>query len=253
MLKRSVKFAVVEDNEIFAKRAKEIIIKTLITLRLEEAEYVINCYTSGEQAIASVIEYDIVILDIELGGELNGFEVGERLKEAYGEPPLFIILTNSSDRGEESSDLDAKGYLTKISMEKKLPKHITRVVKSIIPTGGVIVKEGREEQFIYFDHIRFIQRQGSAIYIYTIDSMIITYNGRSIEEWKRILPSDQFIKPYKSNIINLKYVIKISENKKEIIMKHAVKNEKVKSSITKFNEIDAAYTNYLWKKKREQL
>jgi len=244
MLKRNIKFAVIEDNGIMAERIEDIIVEILTSLKIEEDEYLINCYHTGERVVASEIEYDVIILDIELGDGMNGFEVSKILKTTYAKKPLFIVLTNSDNRGEESSDYRLNWYLTKHSMEKKLPNIIRTSVKAIIPIDGVLIKEGWETLFVYFDHIRFVQRKGAAIYIYTIDKIIITYKERSIDDWKKILPDDRFITPHKSNCINLEYMDKISENKKEIIMKHPQFDEYVKSSVSRAKEIKKAFDDY---------
>lgn len=244
MLKRSIKFAVIEDNGIMVKRIEEIIIEMLTLLKVEEDEYLINCYVTGERAIASEIEYDIIILDIDLGDGMNGFEVGKILKTIYAKKPLFIVLTSSDNRGEESSDHRFNWYLTKRSMELKLPNIISTSIKATIPIDGVFVKEGWETLFVYFDHIRFVQRKESAVYIYMIDKIIITYKERSIDDWKKLLPTDRFIMPHKSNCINLEYMDKLSVDKKEIIMKHPQPDEYVKSSISRAKEIKKIFDDY---------
>ena len=252
MVDRVVKIAIVEDCEILARKVERIILKVLTSLKIQEDEYRLDLYFDGESALDSGVEYDISFLDVYLGGGIDGFRVGKEMKANYRIQPLLIVLTNFADRGEESFDIRAYWYLTKASIEEKLHYVTAGAIKEIIPIDGVFIKENDEEKFIYFKHIRVIQRVGSGVHIYTINSVVVTYE-KSLNYWQELLPQDQYVFPHRSNIINLEYMEECSKHKKEIVMKYRQKSESVKVATRKLADIQKAHDNYLLMKARGRI
>ena len=244
---RMVKIAVVEDNQITADKIKKTILEVLCSLGVKKGEYQLDHYYEGESALDSEFEYDISFLDIDLGVGINGFEVARIMRATYRVKPLFIVLTNFTDRGEESSDIRAYWYLTKSSLEEKLHN----IVKEVIPTEGVFIKVRGEEIFVYFNHIRFIQRLESGIFIYTIDSVFLTYKGRVLNQWQEILPKDQFVTAHKSNIVNLDYINEIYKDR--ISMNYPQKNEEVRIASHRVKKIENTYKDYLLAKAKRRV
>jgi CheY-like chemotaxis protein len=74
--------------------------------------------TSAEAvALAAELRPDVILLDIDLGGE-SGFEVADRLRRQGGEPlPVILISTHSE---EDYADLIASsavvGFLPKVDL-----------------------------------------------------------------------------------------------------------------------------------------
>ena len=243
MANRNVKIAVVEDSKIMINRIEKIILEVLSLLGVQESEYQLDLYDDGENVLDSKTEYHLVFLDIDLGDGIDGFEVGRRLNMTYKMKPLFIILTSFTDRGEDSSDIRAYWYLTKSSIEEKLHSVATIAIKEIIPTEGVYIKVNGEDIFLYFKHIRFIQRLSSSVLVYTVDSVFTTYKDRTISQWEKILPEGQFVTAHKSNIVGLEYIRKITKN--GILMYHPQNIENVKIATPKAKKIAEIYDNYL--------
>jgi len=246
-----IQISIVENNKIMAVKIKETVLEVLKVLRIKEDEYQLDLYYNGENALDSGIEYNLVFLDVDLGEGIDGFEVGRQMNATYKIKPLLIVLSNFKDRGEESFDIRAHWYLTKSSIEKKLRCIATGAIKEIIPTNGVFVKENGKEHFVYFKYIRLIYREDSSVYIFTIDSVFITYKSRSLEHWKEILPSDQFLFAHKSNIVGMAYIKEITED--EIIMHCPQKGEKVKIARRRVREVKRTYKAYLLAKARRRL
>ena len=94
--------AVVEDNEIMADKIKKILLNALALLQIKDSEYQLDIYYDGESVITSGIDYDISFLDVNLGLGIDGFEVGRKMNETYKVKPLLVVLTNFTDRGEDS-------------------------------------------------------------------------------------------------------------------------------------------------------
>ena len=150
MQPKMIKIAVVEDNEIMADKIKKILLNALALLQIKDSEYQLDTYYDGESVLASGIDYDISFIDVDLGSGIDGFEVGRKMNEIYKVKPLLVVLTNFTDRGEDSSDLRAYWYLTKSSIEAKLHPVATSAIKVVIPEGTIIKVNGKSA-FVHYN------------------------------------------------------------------------------------------------------
>ena len=94
----------------------ELIISKILQNFLREMEHdVIGMVTSGEEAISFIHENspDLILMDIELAGMLNGIETVEIIRQTKDIPTLF--LTGQTDRAllDRAKALDPVGYLLK--------------------------------------------------------------------------------------------------------------------------------------------
>lgn len=98
---------IVEDELISSKLLQNYLI--------DMGHHVMNIVPSGEEAIAFIIDNkpDLILMDIELAGNLNGIETVEIIRQTKNIPTLF--LTGQTDRIllEKAKDLDPIGYLLK--------------------------------------------------------------------------------------------------------------------------------------------
>ena len=103
----SSKIIIVED---------EIIIALDLKLRLENlGHYVLDIIFNGEDAIKKTGETnpDLVLMDIQLNGEIDGIEAAQQIRDLYNIP--FIYLTGSHDNTilERIKITEPSGYITK--------------------------------------------------------------------------------------------------------------------------------------------
>lgn len=70
---------------------------------------------SGEEALGLIIQetFDLVLMDIQLGGKMDGIETLKRIREMAN--PRVVFITGNSERGTYSKlqGLDADGFLVK--------------------------------------------------------------------------------------------------------------------------------------------
>lgn len=97
----------VEDDEILAK---------VIEWRLNKLGYTIcGSAASGVEAIALIkeTEPDIVLLDIELRGHMDGIDVGEFLSSKTKIPFIFLTSHTEDDILKRAKTTKPKGYIKK--------------------------------------------------------------------------------------------------------------------------------------------
>ncbi|MFP4372808.1 MAG: ATP-binding protein [Spirochaetaceae bacterium] len=101
----------------------EAIVAMDIRHRLEKLGYVVvRSVASGEEAVvvAADLEPDIVLMDIQLQGSMDGIEAAGLIRERDGTPVVFLTAYSDRDSLERAKVADAFGYLLKPFEEREL-------------------------------------------------------------------------------------------------------------------------------------
>ena len=118
-----MKILILEDETVLALSMREF---------LEDSGYEVNCFTNSEHAYDAIYEtvYDLLLLDVKVPGDKNGFEMLEELrKDGNKVPAIFITsLTNIDDlsRGYECGACD---YIRKPFDLAELKLRVEQVIK----------------------------------------------------------------------------------------------------------------------------
>ena len=103
----SAKVFIVEDDEILTK---------VIEWRLDKLGYTVcGSAATGVEAIALITEKkpDIVLLDIELKGHMDGIDVGEFLSSKSKIPFIYLTSHTENDIVKRAVNTKPKGYIKK--------------------------------------------------------------------------------------------------------------------------------------------
>lgn len=106
-----VKILIVEDETITATHTKKI----LENLGYEVADLVI----SGEEAIkkAHEMDVDLVLMDINLQGKMDGIEAAGIIRDRLGIPIIFISAYSDEDTIQRAKLTEPSGFIVKESFE----------------------------------------------------------------------------------------------------------------------------------------
>lgn len=115
-----IKLALVDDEAIVRSALASL-------LSLNEDLTVVAEYASGEEAVESMDEVDVAILDLQLGG-IDGIETAQALM-ASGAAAATMILTSHARPGYLKKALEAgvRGFLPKNARAEDLVRAITEV------------------------------------------------------------------------------------------------------------------------------
>jgi len=108
------KILIVEDEKVIALD---------IQRRLERYDYiVVGMAGEGAEAIAIVGETrpDLVLMDIELPGSMNGIEAAKRIRAANGTPVIFLTAYSEPSLIEQAKAAEPFGYILKPFKEREL-------------------------------------------------------------------------------------------------------------------------------------
>lgn len=104
---RGAKVLIVEDEIILAK---------VIEIDLADLGYKIcGVVSSGERALERVEEEkpDIVLMDINLNGEMDGIDAAKQIKSRSGIPIVFMTGYEDEETMERANCVEHSGYLIK--------------------------------------------------------------------------------------------------------------------------------------------
>src|SRR6056297_2391174 len=111
---RTEKILIVEDERIIALDLK----KRLERFGFASPEIVSN----GEDAITSAegARPDIILMDIMLGGEIDGIEAAKHIKEHLNIPVIFLTAYSNENTLERAKEAEPYGYILKPFKEREL-------------------------------------------------------------------------------------------------------------------------------------
>jgi len=107
MISKQYKIQIVEDDESVA----EILQKFITNI----GHIVVNSSPSGKDAIycAGEMHPDLILMDIELKGEMDGIETAKEIKSLHNFPVVFVTGSYDNETVERAKEAEPMGYLIK--------------------------------------------------------------------------------------------------------------------------------------------
>jgi CheY-like chemotaxis protein len=105
---------VVEDEGLIAYHLKEV---------LEKNNYrVPSTVATGEAAVKAAYDHnpDLVLMDINLAGEMNGIDAAQRIRDDFNIPVIFLTAYGDDQILEDAKSADPYGYILKPFNEREL-------------------------------------------------------------------------------------------------------------------------------------
>jgi len=207
----------------------EMIIAANISLQLSNLGYNITGIVSrGEDALAHIRENkpDIVILDIQLKGKLDGIETAELMLKEYDIPIIYLTANVDETHFERAKgtkphafiskpfkklDLKHAIELTVSRMETKKIDEINEVEKNTSPfilSECIFVRDHEKMVKINIKDIYYIQadRNYSRIFSKNRECLLVM----TLKEIDEKLPNEHFLRIHRSYIVNLSHVDEVA-------------------------------------------
>ena len=118
-----MKILILEDESILALSMREF---------LEDCGYEVNCFSHSEEAYDAIYEtvYDLLLLDVKVPGEKNGFEMLELLrKDGNKTPAIFITSLTDIDDLSRGYECGACDYIRKPFDLAELKLRVEQIIK----------------------------------------------------------------------------------------------------------------------------
>ena len=196
--------AICDDN----RQTAEYIRKTVaVYLAQTNFENEIAVFYSGEALLDSKAEWDIVFLDVEMGG-ISGIAVSKELSSRN--PRIKIILVTAYEHYvDDALDLRLCRFINKPVSKARIVSCLSKAVTQHIYDDCVIeIKHNGTSSFLRAADIIYIETKNKKVYVHTCGESLPTYC--SFKELTGRLKSKGFVQTHKSFLVNCRYITDFS-------------------------------------------
>lgn len=181
-------------------------------------------------AIKDFAEYDIAILDIDMG-DFSGIDLARRLRKE--KPGIVIIfLTNFIQYAPEGFEVQAFRYLLKSNMQKRLVSYFEDAVREVVREKQIITISVNSELIdIPVNHILYLESNLRIIIMHLIHDERKEYRFYgNMTDLSEKLEDLGFLRIQKSFLVNMEYIEQMQYEKVrlrgEIVLPSSAKNHK---------------------------
>lgn len=211
-----IKILIVEDEWIVSEEIKEIL--------LQNDYEVIGQADSSDLAMSIINEIfpDVVLMDINIKGKLNGIELASKIL-AIGNPAIIFLTAYSDDQFiERSKKVRPAAYLVKPFEEKNIKASIEIAYNNLSTNKTVdsdsiyqvndyiFLKQGDKFSKVSILDILFVKAEGSYIDIYLKDRKITL--AVNLKNFHTRLNDPRFMRVHRSYLVNIEQISSISGN-----------------------------------------
>ena len=215
----SIKILIVED---------EMLIAANISLQLSTLGYEVSgILPRGEEALVHIKESepDIILLDINLRGDIDGIETARIIQETYS-IPIIYLTANADDENfnramtthphafipKPFNNLDLKRAieltLSRLQNESTFKKGAVKAQSRLVLQDSIFVRNHEKLVKVYIKDIFYIEAERNYCRIHSKGKEYLLV--MTLKELDEKLPSGYFIRIHRSYIINLMHIDEIA-------------------------------------------
>jgi DNA-binding LytR/AlgR family response regulator len=224
---QAVKILIVED---------EMIIAANISLQLSTLGYEVSgIIPRGEEALLHIKQNqpDIVLMDIQLKGELNGIETAQLMQQEYDIPIIYLTANADDDHFEKAKATHPYAFISKPFKKLDLQRAIELTINHIqikeltsdssispfILSDCIFVRSHEKMVKVHIKDILYIEAERNYCRIHSKDKeylLVIT-----LKDLDEKLPQEHFLRIHRSFIVNISQIDEIA-NTHVVISKKAI-------------------------------
>jgi DNA-binding LytR/AlgR family response regulator len=213
-----VKVLIVED---------EMIIGANISLQLSKLGYEVNgIVPRGEEALLHIKQNqpDIVLLDIQLKGKLDGIETAQIMQKDFNIPIIYLTANADDDHFNRAKATNPHAFISKPFKKLDLQHAIELTTDRMMNTNHGVNKSHCSSPFIQSDSI-FVRRNERMvkilikdIYYFEADRNYCRIYSKTrkcllvmtLKDINEKLPPEHFLRIHRSYIVNLSHVDEVA-------------------------------------------
>lgn len=224
---QAVKILIVED---------EMIIAANISLQLSTLGYEVSgIIPRGEEALLHIKQNqpDIVLMDIQLKGELNGIETAQLMQQDYDIPIIYLTANADDDHFEKAKTTHPYAFISKPFKKLDLQRAIELTINHIqtkelnseqsispfILSDCIFVRSHEKMVKVPIKDILYIEAERNYCRIHSKGKeylLVIT-----LKDLDEKLPQEHFLRIHRSFIVNISQIDEIA-NTHVVISKKAI-------------------------------
>ncbi len=219
-MEKPIKLFIIED---------EMIIGANISLQLSKLGYEVTGIVSrGEEALEHIKQNkpDIVLMDIQLKGKLDGIQTAELIKQNYSIPIIFLTANSDDVHFNRAKATKPAAFISKpfrnIDLERAIELTISRMMTDVsqnvnlpknklspfILSDSIFVKANDKMVKIVIENIYYIEAERNYCQIFSKDkSYLLVMTLKDIGEK---LPAENFFRVHRSFIVNLAHIDEVA-------------------------------------------
>lgn len=207
-----------------------------------DIDITVDRYSSAEQLLASEKHYDILFMDIYLGGILGTEAAAMSKGSIYDE---VVFTTTSKEHAIEAYGMDAAHYIVKPISQGDVFEAMERCLKrsNIAVDRIIVIKSGTDGVPVRISDINYIEVFNKVSTVHTNNGSLNTFS--SLEMLMEQLRDERFIKAQRSFIVNMDYI-------QSFYYDHIVLKNDVQIMLSRANRAEQKkqYQSYLFKQAR---
>lgn len=212
----------IDDDPIFAESIRETIDfigHTLIEVVSDIATF---------KRLIKATDPELLIIDIDLGQEMNGIDLATSLLDEIRCPFIFITSHQDLETTEKAIELLPAAYITKPVNNASLLSAIALaeskdlLVRNTQKTKGLFIKVGTLLKKFDAEDISYVEVMDKSCFLHTLEGKI-EVNIR-LKELKKQLPDD-FLQIHRSYVVNLNAISEVDSQVTKIGMSPAGHNQ----------------------------
>ncbi|OUR92237.1 DNA-binding response regulator [Flavobacteriales bacterium 34_180_T64] len=207
----------------------EMIIAANISLQLSSLGYeVTGIVPRGEEALIHIKENlpDIVLLDINLKGKLDGIETAKLMQKDYNIPIIYLTANADDDNFNRAKSTRPYAFISKpfkkLDLQRAIELAVTRLNSASSKTSPIETE--KEPPFILSDcifvkhhekmikvdikDVLYIEAERNYCRIYSKDKEYLLV--MTLKDMDEKLPKEHFIRVHRSFIINLSQIDEVA-------------------------------------------
>tara|TARA_R110002049_G_scaffold40516_2_gene123248 strand:+ start:420 stop:1163 length:744 start_codon:yes stop_codon:yes gene_type:complete len=239
-MNRKTKILIVED---------EMIIAANISLQLTQLGYEITgIIPRGEDALLNIEDNkpDILLLDINLKGKLDGIETAQAMQKTHNIPVIYLTANIDDDHFNRAKQTHPYGFISKpfkkLDLQRAIELTLSRLhtqslelissqeesTKPFILSDSIFVRHHNTMVKVNIQDILYIEAERNYCRIYSKSKEYLLV--MTLKDMVEKLPSKHFLRVHRSFIVNLSQISEIATSyiviqKKAIPISKSLKDE----------------------------
>jgi DNA-binding LytR/AlgR family response regulator len=200
----------------------EMVIADSISLILNKLGYDVLPAAYNYNAAIGMIDIgkpDLLLLDINLGGEKDGVDVAYYSKENHLVPIIFLTANSDANTVDRAKPIRPNAYLVKPFSKEDLYAAIEIAISNHTSTKSqakeqesILVKDGYNFVKVDFKEILYLSSEQNYVTFHLVGAKKVMMRS-TMQEMEERLPRNLFVRLSRGFIINVKHVSKIETNK----------------------------------------
>lgn len=201
-----MRIAICDDEAIFRNIVHEECTKYFIQ---KKESYEIEEFNNGIELLESVLEYDILFLDVEMPS-ISGVEVAKKLRDK-GCKAYIVFLTGYVDFMQTAFKVKAFRYLMKPLAQEEFYEAMNEIRKELYENAMINLPSREGQVLVKLCDILYIESLGEQTSVYTKDAHYIC--KYTLKCWTEKLDATLFFQTDRAHIMGIRYYRGIKESK----------------------------------------